>query len=486
MTLAVPGPMISLTRSERERAVRVICSAAVLCLGGFGALVSPQWLAATILVVIIFFAALTLPLAWVPMVLAALMPFQLYFDIPDTALTLRVAGLFAFAAALRLLISRFLRKDLARWPAWLLPAAFFLASAVIGTLTAASRYLAFKGIYDWFTIFAAAFVVSETVRARQQVARLALVLIAGGVLEAALGLLQYASGLDAVLNLLRMPISSLFFQPNLLQERLADLSFNWVVFERASPFGTFINGIDYAVFLAAVMGLALVGISVERTRTKLALLFECILLMGAALLLTFKGSGVLALGGAVAITVLLLFHRPSPRLFAIVVIGLGCAILLSLPFTDLIVQRGLFLLQREQGGTGTAGRLEIWAGLLQVFAQRPIFGFGLNHAAALTEASRTLNRGAIAFNFPSAESAYVSTLVETGFVGFTALLALFAVTFRRAVRRARGDRLFVGVAAALVALWMGNLTVAGFTTDQNGMLLGMLIGMVYASTPETP
>jgi hypothetical protein len=68
-----------------------------------------------------------------------------------------------------------------------------------------------------------------------------------------------------------------------------------------------------------------------------------------------------------------------------------------------------------------------------------------------------------------------------GIAGLTALLVLFAGTFARAIRRARADPIYVGALAALVAFWVGNLTVAGFTTDQNGMLLGMLIGMIYAT-----
>ena len=58
MTIAVPGPIISLTRSERERAILIICSAVALCLGGFVALGTAQWLASTILVVMIFVTAL--------------------------------------------------------------------------------------------------------------------------------------------------------------------------------------------------------------------------------------------------------------------------------------------------------------------------------------------------------------------------------------------------------------------------------------------
>jgi O-antigen ligase len=95
-----------------------------------------------------------------------------------------------------------------------------------------------------------------------------------------------------------------------------------------------------------------------------------------------------------------------------------------------------------------------------------------------------LRGGAVAFNNPAAESAYVAALVETGIAGFAALMALFAATLAGAARRARGDALFVGVLAALVALLLGNLTVAGFTTDQNGMLLGALIGMAFGSIPR--
>jgi hypothetical protein len=35
------------------------------------------------------------------------------------------------------------------------------------------------------------------------------------------------------------------------------------------------------------------------------------------------------------------------------------------------------------------------------------------------------------------------------------------------------------VLAAIVALTVGNLTVTGFTTDQNEMLLGVFIGMSF-------
>jgi O-antigen ligase len=169
----------------------------------------------------------------------------------------------------------------------------------------------------------------------------------------------------------------------------------------------------------------------------------------------------------------------SRRTVLIGAICLAAAGLLALPFADLLAQRAIFLVQREQGLVGSAGRLEIWSSLLQAFLQRPVFGFGLNNAPLLTEPARTLSNGAITFGPSAAESSYVAALVETGIAGFVSLLCVLFVALTRAYRRALVDPLFVGVLAAIVALTVGNLTVTGFTTDQNEMLLGVFIGMSF-------
>ena len=484
LSVSATSSSYPISTTARERVVLAVfaCAATAFCM--LAALGSTQVFATAAVVLLIFAAAMTLPLSWVAVAVAALVPLQFYFEIPGSSFTLRGAVAFVFAAAVRLLIQRVTRKEVTRWQSWMLLAALFLIAALIAALGAQSRYLAFKGVYDWLVIFATAFVIDELAQSRKMIERLILVLLAGGIAEAALGLAQYAAGLDNVLHALRLPASTLFFQPNLLRERLADLSFNWVVFDRAAPFGTFINGIDFAIFVASILGLALALLFAARERTRVAILFASVLLMGTALLLTFKGSGLLAFAGAAATVALFSLRRLSSRVLVIGIIAIGVAIILTLPFADQIVQRAAFIVQREQGATGTAGRLEIWASLFQDFLQRPLFGYGLNHAALLTEASRTLRYGAVTFNSPSAESAYVTALVETGLVGFGALTALFAAALMRAARYARADALFVGILAALVALLLGNLTVAGFTTDQNGMLLGALIGMTFAFNPR--
>ncbi len=368
---------MALTAAARERAVHITFAAAAITLGAFAALGSAQWLALSMVLILIFAAVILLPMPWLGLLFAGLLPFQFYFEIPGTAITLRVAVLFVFAAALRVLIERVVRKDLTRWHAWMLPAALFLIVALVSATGAASRYLALKGIYDWLIIFATAFVVGAAVRSPQSLGRIVLVLIAGGVVQAALGLLEYAAGLDTILAVLRLPMGTLFFQPNLLQERLADLSFNWVVFDRAAPFGTFINGIDYAIFLAAILGLALAPLLAERgsmpgttnqtSRAKqTTLLFGGVLLMSAALLLTFKGSGLIAVAGAAVIVGLFSLRRLSPRMLTLGLVAVLCAVLLALPFTALLAQRAAFLVQRE----GTDRWLsEVWA----IQEESPIF-----------------------------------------------------------------------------------------------------------------
>ena len=478
------------------------------------------------LALLIVVAAWTLPLQWVALILVALIPLQFYLTLPDSSITVRGAAVFGFVSAIRIFAKRF------QWQSWMLPTAIFLLAALVAAMGASNRYLALKGIYDWLPVFAALFVVSQVAESAHIRKTLVIVLIAEGVGEALLGLLQYVLGLNTVLGVLRLPISDLFYQPNLLRERLSDLSFNWVIFDRAAPFGTFINGIDYAVFLAAILSLVLgllltsdgviarrhrsvAEIPANRTQSaqsspmscradvkrkiasgtnrprndswKVVALLTCALILAGALLLTFKGSGLLALAGGAATVVLLTSMKSfrvtlSGRTLALGLVVLIGAVILAMPFADLIGQRVAFLIQREQGLSGTTGRLAIWASLMESFTTRPIFGYGLNNGVGLAEPTRTLSGGALAFISTTPESAYLAALIEVGAVGFIALMSLFIATFGRGYSQVRenGGPLTIGILAALVAILTGNLTVAGFTTDQNGMLLGVLMGLIWS------
>ena len=483
---------------DDARAVFLVCACAALALGAFAALGSSDWLAFSGIVLLILVAALTLPPSLLAPVLAALTPLQFYFTVPDSAVTLRTALVFAVAITTRLIAERIVhRRDnllsvvCCLLSPWMLPAALFLIAAFIAALAAPDRYLAFKGIYDWLAVFIVAFVAGETVQTENTLRRVVVVLVAAGVGEALLGLTQSALGVEHVVAALRLPFSAIFFQPNLLRDRLADMSFNWLVFDRVLPFGTFINGVDYAIFLAAILSLTLArllaasehNLSLQGALTKTLGLIASVLLMGSALLLTLKGSGALAFAGGAATLALLFAPRLSPRTISIGLIVLILATLLAAPFADTIVQRVTFLVQREAGELSSTGRLAIWTQLLTHLAQRPLFGFGLNNATLFIEPMRTMIGGAFAITTPAPESAYVATLIETGILGFVALASLLVGLLVRAYRNVgeTGNTLHIGILAAIVALLCGNLTLTGLTTDQNGMLLGVLIGIVYGT-----
>ncbi|MBI3914133.1 MAG: O-antigen ligase family protein, partial [Chloroflexi bacterium] len=352
--------------------------------------------------------------------------------------------------------------------------------ALIAALGADSRYLALRGIYDFAALFATAFLFSALAIPSAKWLRCLLnVLIGAGMVQAGIGIVQQIAGAERVLAALQNPLAPFFYQPNLLIEKLSDLSFNWLTFERVSPFGTFINGIDYAILLAAILCLALARMLTSRSRGELAWLAASSLLMALALALTLKGSGFLALAGGVAAIGVALAPRIPAKALALgaLITTMLIALFASI---DPIAGRITFLIQREQGAFGSLGRLDIWASLLDHFWQKPFFGFGLNHAVLLAEPARTMSGGTMAFVTTAPESAYVAGLVETGAVGFIALMFFLARGLGCAFQNARADARQIGIFAALVALLCGNLTVAALTTDQNGMLLGLLTGLVFA------
>jgi hypothetical protein len=301
-------------------------------------------------------SAFVLPRAWLGIVLIALIPLEFYFPI-TASFYLRGALVFVFAATLRFVIFRlssFVFRPsffVLRPPSWLLPAALFLAVAFIAALGASNRYAALKGIYDYLPIFTAAFVIGETMRP-QWLKRFLIALVTVGVLEALLGLIQTRFTPTQISEMLQVGVSEWFYQPNLLRERFADFSFNWILENRVLPFGTFINGIDYALFLAAMVGLVSawwletltadrrpptaasslstdahsVGITYHVSRIAYHTFWLigslahwligslahwliptiCLALISIALLLTYKGSGLLALAGAGAVLVWML------------------------------------------------------------------------------------------------------------------------------------------------------------------------------------
>jgi O-antigen ligase len=485
--------------TPRVCVITLVCACAALALGTFAALGAEHTVATVAIASIFCVAAWILPLNWVALALAALIPLQIYFPFAG-GLNLRGAFVFVAAAVLRVLIARVIERDgrsalsSLRSLHWLFPAALFIVAAFISSLTAPNRYVALRGIYDWLPLFATAFVIGEIVQTERMVRQVSNVLIAIGVGEALLGLAQAILDLPRVLNFLRLPFNTLVYQPSLLHERLEGLSFNWILYDRVLPFGTFINNIDYAIFLAAVLSLALARLLNMRRSTashtpdqgsrvtNYVLQIALIALFSVTLLQTLKGSGILALAGGVGTIGILSIRRMSPRGILLGALGAIVALAFAAPFYDMLAQRFLFVIQRELGALSGTGRLAIWAQLLAHVLERPWFGWGLHNGGLLTEPIPVLIGGAFAYQSAAPESAYVAVLVETGVIGFGALTLFIAVVLTRAYRVGSQSEFALGISAAIVAILFGSLTLVGLTTDQNGMWLGMLIGLVFSST----
>ena len=484
---------IPVADAQRERWLVGSFVCVALALGVFAAAGTSSWLGASVIVLCVFVAAMTVPQSWLAPMLAALIPLQIYFNIPGTSFSTRGVVVFAFVAAFRLLVVRVLRRDLNHWHEWMYPAALFLLAAFIAAFGASNRYTAFRGLYDFGILFAVAFVVSETMQSSSVIRWTVFALIGAGIFQAVVGLWEAFLGTDAIVRfLLDEPIVELFWQSGMLRDNLLNWAINWIVFDRVAPFGTFVNGIDYAIFLAAILSLVLALIIARfdvtspakrgRARVGVFILIAIALLIGGTLLWTFKGSGFVAMASGVVTIGLLYLPRLSRRTMSLVWIALAGVIVLSLPFANLLIQRASFLIQREQGAYGTAGRIEIWMSMLQFLLQRPIFGYGLHNSIYLPEAARSLLGGAIVFNLTSTESSYIAILLETGMVGFVALMSVFALAWRRGyswIQSGFSPAMAIGVMAAMVAILAGNLTVAGFTSDHNEMLLGLFVGMAF-------
>lgn len=474
----------SIDESIRARVIVIFCALVAVSGGVFAAAISLESASVFLFVGIFALAALVLPRAWIPLALVVLIPLQFYFPIAG-GLNLRGAVVFVVVATLRFLFFRRMSGNLQRWYAWMIPALLFVGSAIISAGGAANRYEGFKGIYSWSTVFFAAFVVSEALRSERWLKRLILGLMAIGLAEAILGIVQSFQDVDQIIAWFSLPLADSVYQPNLLRDRLIDLSFNWILDGRVIPFGTFINAIDYAVLLAAIFFLG-VALAIDSRRAVNKLFWAVIaLVIGIASGMTFKGSGLIALAGGLLALTFVYARRVDARARMIGLGVIGVSILLALTLEP-VAQRMLFLFQREAGLSTGVGRVAIWMQLLAALPQQWLFGFGMNNTLPLVAPLPSLRGGEFVLVTTAPESAYIAALVETGIVGFILLMAFIGVVAWRALGKAQNNAtaLHPGIFAALAALWFGNLTVTGLTTDQNGLLFGILIGTVFVAINE--
>jgi len=242
-------------------------------------------------------AMVTLPIGAFLSVLVLFAPVRLFVSVPLVGAELSMTGLVVFSLAVVLCARRLLegRPALSRWE-WVI--ALWWGWILISWLWSSDRRASFHGTYQWSLLFAAVFVTVQSLTAGPPAERTArrvitalLVLAAGW---SALGLLESAIGLEGILAFLRSPGAALLFPTRLVREKLVAMDFNWISGDHVQPFGPFVNSIEFGIFTAAGMGVA-VAIVVSRNRLAPRwLAFLTFVLALAANVAALKATGWLA------------------------------------------------------------------------------------------------------------------------------------------------------------------------------------------------
>ena len=228
--------------------------------------------------------------------------------------------------------------------------------------------------------------------------------------------------------------------------------------------GLFPHKIEAGV-IAVLAAIALATVPYRRaSRTLMALA-----LLATILLLSGSGSGMLLAGVAAAMLFVARF-RPGTRLLMIVSAALLAGVL-ALVAGDAALGAAGSLTGRSETLTG---RTDLWRTALNLFSEKPIFGWGYGSLFGDTGllARNGMATGGANYVAPHFHNSYLQSLAESGVLGMGMLLLLAVTITNRLVHRDRHG--------ALLALWV---TVAIYATANHAFhptQLGWLI-ICYAS-----
>ncbi|TAK29849.1 MAG: O-antigen ligase family protein [Chloroflexota bacterium] len=417
--------------------------------------------------------------------MAFLLPIQGYFFLPGTNFTLRLAYILAAAALLRALWAQ--RGQVQRrLSLHHVPPLLFFACLAVSTVGARDVYLALKGMLEWGALFVTFYAVVYGIQEMGQLWKVVWALIAGMAFQGSLGLVQFMGGIGFQQALLSSRLSGILFQPTALQSKLAADNANWVFMGTILPFGTFLNNIDYSVFMAMglsfIVGLLLGGSRVINRHVLMVVMFVA----SAAVALAAKGTGWNAAIAGVAVVWILSGSKLRWAVWPVALISPLAIVQPAIPVVDLLRERLYSLAGQTVSSTSSVlGRLDIWQHYLGVFADRWMLGYGPYNSILYGSSWTTWQNGMPTATVQPTESGYLAVLVDTGVLGFAAfalvvvwLLAAVPAGFRG--RLGRGSTaLWLGAVGAVVAFLVGNISVAGLTSHQNVMVFAICAGILH-------
>ncbi len=467
----------------------VVLAALALALGGLIAALPPLYAAALFLATVVVPAALARPLLGICLALATIpLATEWSMNVGGLNLTLMepAVGL-AFGAWLwRGLRERSLRI----WPSALLAAQFaVLGLFVLSSLNAEAPGPSLKDTLKWIELMVAYVVTVDLARAPRDVRWVLLALVGAATLEAAYGLVQFATG--------RGPD---FFAIGPFMRAFGH-------FNQPNPFAGYL-GTAFPLAAALALGAPIVAAQagradlpvVQRWFTHLALWARpCALVLGAGVLASLSRGAWLGLAVAGAVMLAVASARSRALLLplgaAILLVALlGAVGVLPAPLTERLSvvaeYFGPFDVRRTEvtpENWSVVERMAHWQAAWEMFLDHPWFGIGPGNYATQYEfyyLPGWLEPLGHAHNY------YLNLAAETGVLGLAGFLGVLALAHRAALQGCRRAHPFwrtvaLGTLGSLVAITLhsgfDNLFVHGVSV-QIGVLFAL--ASLAASPPE--
>jgi O-antigen ligase len=260
-------------------------------------------------------------------------------------------------------------------------------------------------------------------------------------------------------------------------------------------YGPFVNSNHFAAAIELSLPAALVllaaavrnlrGVGAVRQRAAVVALASAVVVVVAvaAVLRSSSRGGVLFLGAALVLT-LLLWTRPTGGRRWPWVAGIAalCAVSIILAWTRMQELRdgfaALLVVEGVEGNT----RWDLWEGTLHSFGRSPLFGSGLGSYRHVIGLDKPATGAAV---LEQAHNDWLEWTSTSGFVG-VAVLILVLVALAMCLRPGRVRRLrfelrypLAGAAVALVATALHETVGFGLQTPLNRYLLAAWVGLVW-------
>jgi O-antigen ligase len=339
---------------------------------------------------------------------------------------------------------------------WLLFAA--VALYALQTLYSSDRAKAAENIAFFYVPFALLFGILRDVRwTRQLLLRCLAVAVALAVLFAGVGFVEYYR-------------KSLFLNPKVVAANQYDNYFrvNSVFFD-PSIYGRFLALVMVALTAAV---LARGSAAYDRLRRRDVLIGGAVLLwLLAGLVTSFSQSSIAALVLGLWVLGAWAWGVRAALYVAIVALVLAAAVVLLAPASS--------HLKGTSGGanSATSGRASLISGGLELFADRPLEGYGAGSFE--TEYKRHRSTSGAQNAVSASHTIPVTVAAEQGIVGLALYLALLASAFVVLFRGAGRSPPRIAIAACFAALVLHTWTYADFLEDPSTWLL-LGIGLALA------